>query len=209
MLKWLMPKEVGFFDFFEGHASTTVKAAQELLDLISSEDPLSQERIQQIQALEHQADTITHSCVESLHKTFITPFERNDIYRLISRMDDIIDFIEETAARIVTYKLTVMTAEAKELATLLFHSTQTIEQAVKGLRYLKNGETMRQAFFTISRLESEGDAVVRRAIGKLFDQEGDAINIIKWKEIYENIEEAIDRCEDVSNIIEGVILESD
>lgn len=208
MLKWLMPKEIRFFDFFEEHASTTVKAAKELLELIS-EDPLSQEKFQRIQFLEHQADTLTHSCVESLHKTFITPFERNDIYRLISRMDDIIDFIEETAARIITYKLTMMTQEAKELATVLFHSTQTIEQAVKGLRHLKNGDIMRQAFVAISRLESKGDAIVLRAIGKLFDEEGDAINIIKWKEIYENIEEAIDRCEDVANIIEGVILESE
>lgn len=203
-----MPKEAGFFDFFENHASTIVEAAAQLLDLICSED-ISHEKFQRIQALEHQADSITHQCVEALHKTFITPFERNDIYRLISRMDDIIDFIEETSARMQTYKLTIMTPEAKELATLLLNCAQTIEEAIKGLRYLKNAEATRRAFITINRLENEADVVVRKAIGKLFDEETNAINIIKWKEIYENLEEAIDRCEDVSNIIEGVILESD
>jgi len=208
MLEWIIPREKKFFDFFEAHASIAIEAARQLLALVST-DSSEEAIIEHIQQLEHQADAITHSCVEALHKTFITPFERNDIHKLISHMDDIVDFIEATAARIGTYKVQQMTPEAVALATLLYQATQILGQLIKGLRSLKYVKAMRQAFIAINHLENQADTVIRDAIAKLFNEEKDPINIIKWKEIYENIEEAIDCCEDVSNIVEGVILECD
>lgn len=207
LFKWLMPKEKSFFDFFEKHIYIAIDASQELLALLSA-DKAAPEIIQRIQQLEHQADAITHECVDSLHKTFITPFERNDIYRLISAMDDVVDYIEEIASRIATYKIEKVNKEAKDMATLLVQCTHTLAQAVNGLRHLKNSEEVHHSFINISQLEKQADTTVRQAIAKLFEEQRDAIVIIKWKEIYENIEEAIDCCEDVSNIIEGIIMES-
>lgn len=208
MFRWLLPRETSFFDFFDKHAAVIVEASQTLLSLADEESDIIA-KINKIKELEHQADAITHQCIEALHKTFITPFDRNDIFRLISRMDDIIDFIKDAAARIETYKLVKITNEAKEMAQVLMKATQEVEKAVKELRKLKRVEAIRQSFIVINRLEHEGDIVLRHAIGRLFDEEQDVRNIIKWKEIYENLENSIDRCEDVSNIIEGVILEND
>lgn len=202
----LLPRKVSFFDYFEKHAALIMKASQELVVLLSpGVDIIAQAN--RIQNLEHEADTIAHQCVEELHKTFITPIERNDIYRLISRMDDIIDFIEETAKRIVIYKLNVMTPGVNELASILMKSVKEMEFIIGGLRKMDGIEIMRAKFIAIKQTENESDAVLLRLIGQLFEEEKDTLTIIKWKEIYENLESAVDRCEDVSNIVEGVILE--
>jgi predicted phosphate transport protein (TIGR00153 family) len=208
MFKWFLPRETSFFDFFETHASLTVQAAKELLSLMmqGTDAVVAANRIRD---LEHEADKVTHQCVEALRKTFITPFERDDIYRLISRMDDIIDYIEETSARMVIYRLKTIKVEGKVLAEILVKCTQFLEQAIKGLRHMKDIEEIRTVFKTLFGLENQADIIVREAIGRLFDEEQDIRALIKWKEIFDNIEDAIDRCEDVSNIIEGVILEYD
>jgi predicted phosphate transport protein (TIGR00153 family) len=206
MFGWLLPRETTFFDFFERHAAMTVQGAQELLSLASTGTNVVA-KAKRIKEIEHECDTITHHCVEALHKTFITPIERDDIYQLISRMDDIMDYVEAAAERIALYKLTAMTRDLKDLADVLVRATEELAGTLTLLRNLENAPEISKRCIDINRLENEADAILRAATARLFDEEQDVRNIIKWKEIYENLENATDRCEDVANIIEGVVLE--
>jgi len=201
-----LPRETSFFDFFEQHARLTVEGAREFLDLVTNGESLPV-RAKRIKELEHEADAVTHRCVEALHKTFITPIERSDIHSLISRMDDIMDLVEAGAERIALYEIREMTPEVKELAKVLVKATAGVEEAVKGLRNLKNSKAIVRTCIDINRLENEGDTIFRIAMARLFKEEKEPIMVIKWKEIYENLERATDCCEDVANIIEGVVLE--
>jgi predicted phosphate transport protein (TIGR00153 family) len=202
----LLPRETSFFDFFERHAAITVQGAQEFLSLATTGANVVA-KAKRIKEIEHECDTITHHCVEALHKTFITPIERDDIYRLIGKMDDIMDYVEAAAERIALYKLTTMTTDVKDLADVLVRSTLELESAIKLLRDMTNAEAISRKCIDINRLENEADSILRAAVARLFDEEQDTRLIIKWKEIYENLENATDRCEDVANIIEGVVLE--
>ena len=202
----LLPRETSFFDFFERHAAMTLLGCEELLGLATTGANIPA-RAKRIKEIEHECDTITHHCVEALHKTFITPIERDDIYRLISKMDDIMDYVEAAAERIALYKLTVMPTDLRDLADVLLRACKELEQALKLLRNLENAEAISKKCIDINRLENEADAILRAAVARLFDEEKDVLTIIKWKEIYENLENATDRCEDVANIIEGVVLE--
>lgn len=201
-----LPRETNFFDYFEKHASIILQAAEEFLSLVSSSSHAA-DKIRHIRDLEHQADQITHDCVEALHKTFITPIERDDIHRLISQMDDVIDYIEDAANSIAVYKLTEMKIGIKEMAEVLVRSAQNLELAVKGLRDLRNAGAVRQNCININHLENQADTILRNAIAHLFDEEKDVLMVIKWKEVYEEVEGGIDCTEDVSNIIDGIILE--
>ncbi len=201
-----LPKETSFFDFFEEHGTLTVEGCKEFLSLVTTGANI-EAKCKRIKEIEHETDVITHRCVEALHKTFITPIERDDIYRLITRMDDIMDFIEAASERIQLYELSQMTPEMKDLADILVRAADQIVIALKGLRNMKNADPILKACVDINRLENEGDSILRRAIAKLFKEEKDPIQIIKLKEIYESLETATDRCEDVANIIEGVVLE--
>ena len=202
----ILPRETSFFDFFERHAGLTLQGTKEFLSLVSTgaNIPAKAKRIKEI---EHETDVITHHCVEALHKTFITPIEREDIHRLITRMDDIMDFVEAAAERLVLYEINVMTPEVKDLADVLVRAMVEVEDALRGLRDTKNAAAVVQKCIDINRLENEGDAILRTAVARLFKEERDPITVIKWKEVYENLENATDRCEDVANIIEGVVLE--
>jgi predicted phosphate transport protein (TIGR00153 family) len=204
----LLPREFGFFDHFERHVDLSVQGAKlfvELLDDLASSGP----RAKRIKEVEHEADVITHQTVEMLHKTFITPIDRDDIHRLISRMDDILDDLEAAAERLTLYEITTPKPEAKDLARILVAATEQLRVAVGGLRNLKRDQQkILAACVDINRLENEGDALLRTGLAKLFREEKDALVVMKWKEVYENLEGATDRCEDVANIIEGVVLEN-
>ncbi len=202
----LLPRDVSFFEFFERHAAKTVEGVKEFLALASGEIEIGP-AARHIKEIEHETDVITHHCVEALHKTFITPIERDDIHRLITRMDDIMDFVEAAAERIALYELSRMTPEAKALALVLLRATEEIQRAVRGLRDLRNGDAIIRSCIEINRMENEADEILRVTVAKLFKDERDPITVIKWTEIYENLENATDRCEDVANIIEGVVLE--
>jgi predicted phosphate transport protein (TIGR00153 family) len=206
MLPNLLPREVGFFDYFDKHIALTAAGARILEELVTDGGDRAA-LATRIKEIEHETDTITHQCVESLHKTFITPLDRHEIHQLITKMDDVIDFVDAAAGRIVLYKLTEMTPEARELASLLAEATTEMEHAVRGLRKLKNVDAIREKCMEVNRIENESDAVLRVAIAHLFENSKDPIQIIKWKEIYEILEGATDRCEDVVNIIEGIMLE--
>jgi predicted phosphate transport protein (TIGR00153 family) len=201
-----LPKEQSFFDFFEQHAALTVQGVLEFVALVG-EGTKIEARARRIADIEHETDVITHRCVEALHKTFITPIDRDSIHRLITKMDDIMDYVEAAAERIALYELTTMTQDVRDLADVLHRATVEVQQACRHLRDLKNPAKILQLSIDINRLENEGDAILRRAVARLFREEKDPILVIKLKEIYENLEMATDRCEDVANIIEGVVLE--
>jgi len=201
-----LPRETSFFDFFEQHAGLTIEGTKEFLSMVTTGANINA-KCRRISDIEHETDTITHRCVEALHKTFITPIDRDSIHRLITKMDDVMDFVEAAAERIELYELTVMTGDVRDLADVLHRSALQVEQAMRGLRQLKDPQATLKLCIDINRLENEADAILRRSVARLFKEEKDPIVVIKWKEVYENLENASDRCEDVANLIEGVILE--
>ena len=202
----LLPRETSFFDHFEKHADLSMMGAKEFLSLVATGANI-QTKASRIHEIEHETDVITHHCVEALHKTFITPLDRDDIHRLISKMDDIMDQIDAAAERINLYGVKEMTPEVKDFADILVRATEQVKVAVKGLRDMKHSAEVLKACIDINRLENEADVILRNALARLFKEEKNAVTIIKWKEIYEALEDATDVCEDVANIIEGIILE--
>jgi uncharacterized protein len=203
----LLPRETSFFDFFEEHAELTVRGTAEFVSMVETPHNIDAQA-RRIKEIEHETDVITHRCVEALHKVFITPIERDDIYRLITRMDDIMDFVEAAAERIALYEITVMSPEIVDLAKTMCGATRAVEEAIKGLRDLKHPKHILAKCVDINRLENEADAILRLALARMFKEVKNPIEIIKWKEIYENVESATDSCEDVANIIEGLVLDN-
>ena len=207
MFDFLIPKEFGFFDVFDQHAATCVEGSQILMDMLEhfGDAPAKARRLKDA---EHRADDITHHTVEMLHKTFITPIDRDQIHSLISLMDDVMDLIDGAARRMMLYGVTSVPPELLELAKILHHSTLELQKAVKNLRNLKNAQSILKSCIEINKLENDGDAIRDAAVAKLFKEEKDAVKVLIWKEIFESVETSIDRCEDVANIIEGVVLEN-
>lgn len=206
MLRRLLPREEDFFGLFERHVALTVEGAKEMQRLVQGAQN-TRVLAARIKEIEHETDVITHACVERLHKTFITPFDRDDIHRLITRMDDVMDYIEAAAASVMLYELTDMTVPARELADVLVRSTEAVAIAVGGLKAVKQSDLILKACIEVNRLENEGDEILRNALAGLFREAHDPLLVLKWKDVYEALENATDRCEDVANIIEGVVLE--
>ena len=165
-------------------------------------------RVAEITELEHEGDTITHQIISLLHRTFVTPFDREDIALLAHTMDDIIDFIHATADAMFIYKIPSPTQRAKELADIIVQGAIEVEKAVNGLRRKSEFKQILERCVEINRLENMADRVYRAAIGELFDNTSDIAQIIKWREIYEHMESATDRCEDVADALEGVALKN-
>jgi predicted phosphate transport protein (TIGR00153 family) len=195
-----------FFELFERHAERTLEGASQLVIMLQDGSNLEQQA-ERIKQTEHEADEITHAVIERLHQTFITPIDRGDIHELISRMDDVIDLIEASSERLWLYGLEVMEADARELAGVLHNAVEKMVAAVRGLRNLQDRDRLIAHCTEINRLENVGDQLLRRAVARLFSRGADPVHIMKWKEIYDYLENAIDRCEDVANVIEGVALE--
>lgn len=207
MLERLFRRDTPFFDLFERHAARSIAAAKAFQALAEAGDDF-ENRARKIKDIEHEADSIAHQCVEALHRTSKAPFERDEVYRLITRMDDVVDAIEAAAERMVIFDLTQTTPECRELAAVLVKAVEEMASALEGLRYVRGDRRVLERCIEINRLENEGDAILRSALQKLFRTEKDPITLIKWKEIYELLEMATDRCEDVANIIESVILKN-
>jgi predicted phosphate transport protein (TIGR00153 family) len=206
VLEKLMPKSDEFFDDFEEQAVTTVQGAEALQALIDDFTDVER-KVSAIKDLEHKGDDVTHRAFERLHRQFITPFDRAEIHRLLSRIDDVLDLTDATAERMMLYEVGAVPQAAKDLVAVLVPMTRKMLEAVRGLRHIKHPEQILTACREIKTLESRADAVGRAAIAALFKSGADVLTIIKWKEIYDLIEDATDRCEDVSNVIEGVVLE--
>ncbi|MBT0663992.1 DUF47 family protein [Geobacter pelophilus] len=201
----LIPKEEKFFAIFKEMTVTIIEGANLLKDMMDNfEDPAtSQKRIKDV---EHKCDQLTHDIIKKLNKSFVTPFDREDIYALSSALDDIMDLIDASAQRFVMYNVEKPTPESKELAFIILKSCQTIDKAV-GILGGKL-EPISAYCVEVNALENEADRVCREAISRLFDEEKDAIQLIKWKEIYETLERATDKCEDAANILESVVVKN-
>ena len=163
-------------------------------------------KVARLKELEHEADGITHKTYERMHKTFLMPMDREDIYALVNKMDSVLDIIEATAIRIHMYKVKKPDDEIIKQAEILLRAIKKIKIIVHGLRNMKNAKMILDGCVEINTLENAGDIVLRNIIRDLFLKEQDPIELIKWKEIFERIEEALDVCEDVSNIVEGIVM---
>ncbi|MBR7800294.1 DUF47 domain-containing protein [Undibacterium fentianense] len=203
----LMPTEGKFFDIFNQHAELCVKGSKEMVALMTNFDDL-EIRVHAIEGIEKQADAVTYSAIELLHKTFITPIDRDDIHKLITKMDDILDLLEDAAQTISLYDIREITPEAQRLAELCLACALKVKEAVALLHNMDNSRQILSICEEIDRLESDADHVMRAAMSKLFRDEPDVRNLIKLKAIYEILETVTDRCEDVANIIEGIIVEN-
>ena len=202
-----MPQEGRFFDYFNEHAQTIVDGSRELAAQMANFDDLER-RAYSIETIEKKADKITHQTVELLHKTFITPLDRDAIHTLITTMDDILDLIEDVAHTIFLYDIKAVTPEAQKLAEICVACGEKVQAAVKLLPRSENAGDVMVLCEEIDRLESDADHVMRAAMAKLFREEPNVLNIIKMKEIYELLETVTDKCEDVANILEGIIVEN-
>ena len=206
MLSRFLPRQTNFFDFFEKHAALSVEAARELGKL--ARDGAQIEDIShRIKELEHQADDVTHTCMETLHTTFITPIDRNDIHRIASKLDDIIDLIDGAARQLALFEISDLPESARDATVVLVQATEAVERAVKGLRNMKNATAILGECVRINELENQADRIKANSVARLFREEGNAITVLKWHEIFQALENVTDACEDVANVIEGIVLE--
>lgn len=202
----IIPRERVFYDLFDKSAQNVVHGAE--LFASAAEDWSKLGKVtEEIRQTEHQGDLISHEALTRLDKTFVTPLDRDDIFHLICGLDDIIDAMDAAAKRLVLYKVRGPNEDLAKLARTLVYATQALLNAVQGLRKIHaNAETLRQDCIEVHRLENEGDVYHNQALTNLFEGTSDPIAVIKWKEIYEIVEGAIDYCEDVANIISGLVL---
>lgn len=206
-MSFLFPHNSDFYDLFERGATKVVEGAELLQGLIKSFDEVSL-KAKRIKDVEHEGDLITHETIEKLNKTFVTPLDREDIHKLITSLDDILDFIEATSERLSLYNIQEIRSDAAILVDILVRAVREVQRAVGELRHLKNGDSALKHCREIDRLENESDFASRSAIAKLFEPNADPLEVIKWKEIYDCIENAVDRCEDAANVIEGIVLKN-
>ena len=211
MFDRFMPREGKFFDLFNAHAEQIVAGGRELAALMSKiGDSIATADVhaQIIDGIETRADKITHETVALLHRTFITPLDRDDIHQLISKMDDILDLIQDVAESLVLYDLRKVTQEARQLADIAQSCCERVKSVVGLLHNMDNAQSILKTCREIDQLESDADRVMRSAVSKLFRDEPDVRQVIKLKAIYELLETVTDRCEDVANIVEGIVLEN-
>lgn len=199
----LLPREEEFFDLFVEVATRCEQAAGLLQELLTGRPERAAYCVESIKRLENEADGVTHEVVNRLDRTFITPIDREDIHLLASDLDDVIDRIDGTARRSQIFRLGKAPAGIAELCDVIRRITREISQAVGKLR---GKDDVMQHCIEAKRLEEEGDALYHEMLGRLFDQEKDPIAIIKWKEIYDNLETTIDQADDVANDIESIVL---
>ena len=207
MLGRLMPREGKFFDLFNQHAARIVEGSRELAAMIGNFSELDA-HAQRIDAAERAADKITHEAIALLHKTFITPFDREQIHALITNMDDILDLTQDVAESVALYDLRKITPEAKQLADICQMSCERVAAVVALLSNVKRPDAIMKVCEEIDRLESDADRVMRAALSKLFRDESDLKQVMKMRVIYDLLESITDRCEDVANVIEGIVLEN-
>jgi hypothetical protein len=200
----LFPREEDFFVLFRKQAALVRKGCDLLHEMMESFDRL-EDRARELKDIEHDADVVTHEIFERLNRTFITPLEREDIHSLASNLDDVLDAVEAIGSRIVLFKVGKPTAEALRLAKILTQCGNQIEQAVDSLKNMRNLTTF---IVEINRLENEADTVSRNATADLFSGRHDLLDVLRWKEIYGRLEGASDKCEDVANAIESIVVKS-
>jgi len=203
----IIPRDQEFFVLFQKASENIVEGAERLKELLEQFDDV-RERVRAIEEVEHKGDSITHEMIKKLNTSFITPIDREDILALTSSLDDVIDLIDGVATRLMLYKVTETTAYAKELGFLILKCVQELHKGILHLPLSKGRDRVFEHCVEVNSLENEADRVCRDAIAHLFEYEKDPVAILKWKEIYETLETATDRCEDVANVLEGVALKN-
>jgi predicted phosphate transport protein (TIGR00153 family) len=210
LLSMLMPQERRFFALFNQHAALVVEGAAAIVEMLGNYADGAQrdEYVAKIQAIEHKADEVTHQTVALMHNTFVTPFDRDQINKLIQRMDDILDLMQDTAESLTLYDVNVLTAEVRHLANLVQLACGKVHDAVVQLSSMDNGKAILKICQEVDALESDADRVMRAAISRLFREEKDVRQLVKLKAVYELLELTTDKCQDVALVIEGVVLEN-
>ncbi|MDH4204752.1 MAG: DUF47 family protein [Desulfobacteraceae bacterium] len=207
MFKKLLPKERRFFELFEQQAAV-IKKGLDLFELLIQEYSRRKELTQQIKDVENDADAVAHQIIQLLNNTFVTPFDREDIQTLVNRMDDVMDLVEKANARMDIYDLPTPPEDIDKMIAILQKAFDRISSAVGMLKDLKHRDAIFQICVEVNSLENQGDAVLRTSLERLFKGASDPFYVIKAKEIYESLEDAIDRCEDLSNVIETIIIKN-
>ncbi len=200
----LFPREEDFFKLFRRQSAFAKQAANLLHEMAERFDNL-EERARALKAVEHEADQVTHELMARLNKTFITPLEREDIHDLASNLDDVVDAVEALASRLVLFRVPKVTPEAIQLTGIIVASTEQIDQAVT---HLKNSTELMPYLVEVNRLENEADGISRQVMADLFSGRHDVLDVLRWREIYGRLENAADKCEDVADTIEAIVLKS-
>jgi len=200
----LLPTEPKFFALFEAQAATVLEGSRALQELARNFDHV-EEKARKIKALETKGDQITHDLIDKLNRTFITPFDREDIHALASALDDVLDNIEGVASRFALFKVQRLTPETMALIDIIEKACQMIHEAVKNLR---NFERIKEYCIEINKLENDADLISRNMTARLFEDAADFRELIKWKELYGRLEATTDDCEDVANILEGIVVKN-
>jgi len=210
ILHALLPKDDRFFTLFEKDADNLLAAARIFKEMMVPEiSPAERaQKIKKIEELEHKGDEITHQIFQELGSSFITPFDREDVHELTSKLDDILDFLQGAATRINLYRVTKITPEAQQLAVLVHDSIVELHKAIPHLRDLRDVKLMNECLVKINSIENEADDLFERAIANLFDDCKDPIELIKSKELLASLETATDQCEDAANVIESIIVKN-
>ena len=210
ILRALLPRDDTFFNLLEKDAENLLQAARIFKEAMSngiSKEERAQ-KIRKLEELEHKGDSITHQIFSDLSSTFITPFDREDIHVLASKMDDVLDYLQGAGNRITLYRIESITPEQEKIASYLYDQVTELHKAIPLLRQLKNADTIRQCLVHINSYENEADDIFERAIANLFDTCKDPIYLIKMKELLVSMETATDQCEDAANIIESILVKN-
>jgi len=205
MLFSFIPREEKFYDLFEQQAKAIEDAARVFVDLVTNWSD-KHPGIARLRDLEHECDITTHEIMDKLNRTFVTPIDREDIHQLAKELDDVVDIIQAVSERLLLYNITKTTEDLLELAKTLEEAVANVSKAVTAIRELNRPRRILDYCIEINRLENRGDRTSERAIGSLFDTSKDPMEVLKWKEIYDSTEQAIDKCEDIANIIEGIVV---
>ena len=199
----LIPREARFFELFDQQSEHIIKASALLHELVHNFAD-ARAKVHLIKEVEHQGDHLTHEIVKRLNTTFITPIDREDIHALATRLDDVLDYIEAAAERLVVYRIKEPTSACRAMADVIVSTVEAMDRAIRCLRTMAPG--FHEHAVEVNRLENLADNLLRESLAALFEETADPIDVIKWKEIYETMEIVTDRCEDVANVIEGIIL---
>lgn len=201
----LIPREEKFYDLFEQQVKSLSEAATLFKNIVSNWS-LNHEGVQRLRDIEHECDVTTHEIMDKLNRTFVTPIDREDIHELASELDDVVDIIQAVSERMVLFRVEKTTEDLIELSKILEEAVTNVNKAVTSIRQMNRPRRILDYCIEINRLENRGDRTQERAIGNLFNNNPDAVEIIKWKELYDSTEAAIDKCEDVANTIEGIVV---
>ena len=202
----LIPQEVQFFDLFERSAKLLLEGGKVLQEAVADFKELPA-KAQRLERLEHDADQVTHEIMAKLNRTFITPLDREDIHGLAAALDDVMDFMEGVTEHLILYKVKQSTPKFQALAEVVLRQVEEINKMIPRLKNLRHADIL-QHCIEVNRLENEGDRILREAVGELFDKGGDPLEVMKWRELYEMLETATDKCEDVAVAIEGIFLKN-